>query len=240
MLVTVRGEARRGLVAAGVAQDDAILLGALPHVWVAAAEPQHRLDRVPLVVEGRTGQVEMEAVLSGLLRYGGDDAPRSRWMSPQNAREDRLRRCHLDAAPNGASALSRNPGGRGRVSARRVERYGSLGKGRYRAACLSYAGRDQRADIGRHLPAPRRWSRGPTGLRFGDTSRRSARAQIRLDLPQSRCVREVSRGRPDEVICTPYRSHPYRAQPHASAAAHNAVSWKLLLRLTLPSRNEKK
>ena len=50
-----------------------VLLRELPHVEVAAAEPQRRLDRVPLVLEGGTGQVEVQAVLSGLLRGGRDE-----------------------------------------------------------------------------------------------------------------------------------------------------------------------
>ena len=49
------------------------LLRELPDVEVAAAEPQRRLDRAPLVLERRTGQVEVQAVLSGLLRGGRDE-----------------------------------------------------------------------------------------------------------------------------------------------------------------------
>ena len=61
------------LVAAGVGENDVILLRELPDVEVAAAEPQRRLDRVPLVLEGGAGQVEVEAVRSGLLRGGRDE-----------------------------------------------------------------------------------------------------------------------------------------------------------------------
>jgi hypothetical protein len=61
------------LVAAGVCQNDVVLLGELPDVEVAATEPQCRLDRVALVLERGTRQVEMQVVRSVLLRGGRDE-----------------------------------------------------------------------------------------------------------------------------------------------------------------------
>ena len=46
------GSITQNFVAAGVGQHDVVLLLELSHVDVAAAEPQRRLDGVPLVLEG--------------------------------------------------------------------------------------------------------------------------------------------------------------------------------------------
>ncbi|BFU43131.1 hypothetical protein KRMM14A1004_13680 [Krasilnikovia sp. MM14-A1004] len=50
------------------------LLGALPDVEVASAEPQRRLDRVLLVDVAGAGQVEVHGVQPPLLRMARDES----------------------------------------------------------------------------------------------------------------------------------------------------------------------
>jgi hypothetical protein len=61
-----------------------ILLRELPHVDVAAAKPQRRLNRLTLVLEGGTGQVEVQAVRSRLLGGSRDEPEPTCVSSPGN------------------------------------------------------------------------------------------------------------------------------------------------------------